>query len=163
MLAQINKWMFYINLTAILLLAGFIFDEYPLERDGGGEIIFIIAAIVLVFFLTKGLFAHKAEHLKLSVIDVLLERVATPVASVALITRYTSLTIDTVLASPMIWILMLIMADPGNIVRSYFSNLDTIKSGHFLRPITSEHPESDWDYLQSYITVAFCYLVLWWR
>ena len=157
--------MFYGIFSAIVALIILIFNEYSYTNSGGafGANIFIITAVVLVYFLTKLVIAHKAERRIISMVDFFIERLVAPLMVIILTTRYTSLTVDAALTSSKVWFFLVLLTDPGNGLKNYLCKLKTIKSGHFLHPIISEHAKSNIDYFQVYLALLVCYLALWWK
>lgn len=153
-------------LAAICVLLGArMFYSHPKSIDQTGifnENILIIAAIFVFYVATKAIFSHKALHHKITIFDFGLEKIVTPVSVVALFSRYTSISFYQILLDPIVWIFAILLSDPWQVLGRCLQRMESIKSGRFLRPILSDKPHANLDYLQPFVLAVVLYVVLWW-
>lgn len=147
------------------MLGARIFYLHPKSADVSGilnENLFIVVAIFLVYVTAKGIFSHKAQHYKTTLLDTGIERLVMPVLILVLFSRYTTVTSQNVLAEPELWILVVLLSDPWRVFGRCLQSLDTIQTGHFLRPLLTDKPLGHGDYLMAYFLVVASYIALWW-
>lgn len=140
------------------------FYSYSKSADQTGifnENIFIVAAISVIYVAMKGIFAHKAQHYRITAFDFILERIATPVLVIALFSRYTNITLQQLLLDPLIWVFAILLLDPWHVFGRCLKCIGPIQSGRFLYPPLSDKPHSDFDYLWPFLLVMALYIVLW--
>lgn len=125
--------------------------------------IFISLAIFMMVILAKAVFAHKLVHYKLVLFDEFFERVLFPIFIVVLVTRYAPLSVTQIFNEIPIWILIFLLADPFNFIKKVMVKSSAIQTGRFLRPLITTHPNSESDYIPTYLALFVGYLALWIR
>ena len=116
---------------------------------------------MLVYLMGKTGLAHKAAHRLTNRFDTILEYFALPVAMLALVTRKSALSYTSLFEEPLIWVAVLLLADPLKSVGAYLRELDAVRSDRLLKGIVRHNPQVSSDYLPAMAAFCVTYAALW--
>lgn len=162
--ANFNRLVFWLSLVAAFMVALSLLVAYSSHKGGAlGVNLIIVTAILLFYVLAKCVFAHKSIHVRRGILDFLFEHAILPVMAIYLLTRYMQPSHEAALTDVGVFVLLTLFVDPLGMSRKHLSDAEFIVTGRFLRPITSEYPVSNNDYLAAFFSLAVCYFILWWQ